>query len=115
MAERNVRVLVLAFDEVYVKLTIGFNFTIMLRRCNIESLIVNYPKLNQTVSWPTYLDFSELLLQFNHSIPASFLAKLVNSLHMAQLVNHTPLAAKLSRNANRLVGRTKVGQANQFV
>ena len=93
VVSRNVKVLFLAFDEVYVKPTIGFNFTNMLQRRNIESLVGNYSKLNETVTWPTYLDFSELLLQFNHTIPASFLTKFVNinTLHVAKLVDHSPL------------------------
>ena len=88
-----VKVLFLAFDEVYVKPTIGFNFTNMLQRRNIESLVSNYTKLNEVVPWPTYLDFGELLLQFGNAIPGCFLSKFVNinTLHVAKLADHSPL------------------------
>lgn len=90
---RNLSVLFLGFDQVYVKPTIGFNFTNMLQRRNLESLAGNYSRLNERVPWPTYLDFSELLLQFQHAIPGCFLRKFVNinTLHVAKLADHSPL------------------------
>ena len=93
VSRRQVQVLFLGFDEVYVKPTIGFNFTHMLQRRNLESLAGNYSRLNEIVPWPTYLDYNELLLQFHQTVPGCFLSKFVNitTLHVAKLADYSPL------------------------
>lgn len=99
----DLKILFLGFeDDVYVKPTIGYNFTHMLQRRNIESLIVNYSKLNQIVPWPVYLDFCELFEQFNQIIPNGFLKKFVNinTVHVSKLADYRPLIEFLNHCGN---------------
>ena len=90
----DLEILFLGFEDVYVKPTIGYNFSHMLQRSNIIDLIENYSKLsNSIVSWPVYVDFSELISQFNEALPNSFFKKFTNikTLHVGKLKDQLAL------------------------
>lgn len=89
---KDLRILFMGFEDIYVKPTIGLNFTNMLQRANIKCLVENYSKLNQAVPWSSYCDFLELINQFE-DIPKCFFKKYIHiqTVHVAKVKDHMKL------------------------